>query len=657
MSDHNRQYDLDDELLSAYIDDELSAEERAAVEARLATDPAAQQLLHELRSVSQSVQAVPTEKLGRDLSDSVIAAITAKKADADGGVVRGSPDPAPASDRRSPSTTEKETFGEATGELRPAPSDSSDDTMPKLRIFGSKRAFVWAAMALAAGLLIMIFQSDDNSKKLPPVAATNRGEARNEPVDEIGRQPRREIALSAAPKSEAAKPVPASPPSADGLARNELEEKPSAPAAEPTGSATRLETSGRLSGSHDDGAAARAPASPPAVNAPIAASSPAVRMRTEDDKAVSRLRDDVSAVADQPKPSQAPAEKSSPALQPLSSGRAHGGALGIADAMRKSETRADSAAQPFVLVRVIAKPEAIKSGSFDRVLAANNISFVSEPNAKQPVAVGGGRVLKEIKSESAEKPNKSAESRTTDAVLVEAPPATIEMCLSDLNKNPSDFLSIAVSEPPNAADRFNGKAAPAKKAADATRNFSQFSRGLVPQADKDSFRLYEYYYGFNSPVLAPEGQPRSGGDGGGIGGRTKSVNASGGEAAPTVAGQAGPGFRGGPKPGGTVASGADHDTNDGDSLYFKEGQLPEVRRARRIESARFDASASASQSQSLAARAQSESEALKKPASQRVPAEVAEPKADATNDNLRVLFVFTPEVTSASSAPAANPSK
>jgi anti-sigma factor RsiW len=55
MTDHNRKYDLDDELLSAYIDNELSAEERAAVEARLASDPAAQQLLHELRSVSQSV--------------------------------------------------------------------------------------------------------------------------------------------------------------------------------------------------------------------------------------------------------------------------------------------------------------------------------------------------------------------------------------------------------------------------------------------------------------------------------------------------------------------------------------------------------------------------------------------------------------------------
>ena len=72
MSDKPSNYELDDELLSAYLDGELSADERAAVEARLATDPAAQQLLHELRSVSQSVQALPTESLGRDLSEEII---------------------------------------------------------------------------------------------------------------------------------------------------------------------------------------------------------------------------------------------------------------------------------------------------------------------------------------------------------------------------------------------------------------------------------------------------------------------------------------------------------------------------------------------------------------------------------------------------------
>ena len=59
MSDREQNYELDDERLSAYLDDELSAEERAAIEARLADDPAAKRLLHELQSVSQAVQALP----------------------------------------------------------------------------------------------------------------------------------------------------------------------------------------------------------------------------------------------------------------------------------------------------------------------------------------------------------------------------------------------------------------------------------------------------------------------------------------------------------------------------------------------------------------------------------------------------------------------
>src|SRR6478735_5870349 len=158
MSDKPSNYEPGDELLSAYLDGELSADERAAIEARLATDPAAQQLLHELRSVSQSVQALPTESLGRDLSEEVIRRAREAKVEL---VVRGSPDPAPSRDRRSPST--------------PSSEIPSGDTMPKIRIFHSKRAWIWASMALAAGLLIMIVQSgDEPAKKLPPVAARNR---------------------------------------------------------------------------------------------------------------------------------------------------------------------------------------------------------------------------------------------------------------------------------------------------------------------------------------------------------------------------------------------------------------------------------------------------------------------------------------------------
>src|SRR5215216_6789547 len=162
MSEKPFNDELNDELLSAYLDGELSADERAAVEARLATDPAAQQLLHELRSVSQSVQALPTEPLGRGLSEEIMRRSRDAMPER---VVRGSPDAAPAPDRRSPSTLDS-----------PGPTTlRSGHPIPKIRIFHSRRAWIWASMALAAGLLLMIVQSgDESAKKLAPIAARNR---------------------------------------------------------------------------------------------------------------------------------------------------------------------------------------------------------------------------------------------------------------------------------------------------------------------------------------------------------------------------------------------------------------------------------------------------------------------------------------------------
>ncbi len=57
-----------DELLSAYLDDELSPAERAEVEKLLATDPAARRSLEQLRAVSEQVRSLPRQNLGEDLS-------------------------------------------------------------------------------------------------------------------------------------------------------------------------------------------------------------------------------------------------------------------------------------------------------------------------------------------------------------------------------------------------------------------------------------------------------------------------------------------------------------------------------------------------------------------------------------------------------------
>src|SRR5689334_13520842 len=74
------------------------------------------------------------------------------------------------------------------------------------------------------------------------------------------------------------------------------------PAAQPA-STGAAETNGRFAGGAADRAAAGAPSAAPAVNAPIAASSPAMRSDKEE-AGNSQLRDDVSAVTDQPQPGQ-----------------------------------------------------------------------------------------------------------------------------------------------------------------------------------------------------------------------------------------------------------------------------------------------------------------------------------------------------------------
>lgn len=66
-------YSEQDERISAYLDGELSPEERAEVERLLAEDPKAQRLMQELRAVSQTLRAEPQAAFTTDLSSVVIA--------------------------------------------------------------------------------------------------------------------------------------------------------------------------------------------------------------------------------------------------------------------------------------------------------------------------------------------------------------------------------------------------------------------------------------------------------------------------------------------------------------------------------------------------------------------------------------------------------
>ena len=72
-----------DELLSAYLDGELSPEERAMVQQQLEASPDLRQLVDDLRHVSQQVRSLPRYKLDDDFTDRVVQAAMEAKAAAD----------------------------------------------------------------------------------------------------------------------------------------------------------------------------------------------------------------------------------------------------------------------------------------------------------------------------------------------------------------------------------------------------------------------------------------------------------------------------------------------------------------------------------------------------------------------------------------------
>lgn len=123
---------LDDELLSAYLDGELVAPERAGVETWLTSDPAARRTLAELRAVREAVSALPHEQLGEDLTAKVLQL-------AEHRMLSETPDT----------------------EDPPAASPLSP------RRFLGRRAVVWAGLAVAAALLIAL---SDRERRAPQPA-------------------------------------------------------------------------------------------------------------------------------------------------------------------------------------------------------------------------------------------------------------------------------------------------------------------------------------------------------------------------------------------------------------------------------------------------------------------------------------------------------
>lgn len=124
MSNDELPRELNDELLSAYVDGELSPPLRAEVEERLRTDPHAQRLVDDLRAISGAIQSLPREKFAGDLRPRVWAAA-------------------------------EEVASPVAGKIELAPRD---------RWAGYRRGLAWSAAAIAATLVLMVVQPEGEDR-------------------------------------------------------------------------------------------------------------------------------------------------------------------------------------------------------------------------------------------------------------------------------------------------------------------------------------------------------------------------------------------------------------------------------------------------------------------------------------------------------------
>lgn len=135
MSESSALPEFDAEVLSAYLDGELNAEQSALVEHRLAEDPAARQLLAELESVSRTLKSLPREQAASVVRAQILTRI------------------------------------------------SEESATPPVSDVSTLRRWMWPAVAVAAALLLMFVQRDEVDHKGAKLAQVEENRSRADETD------------------------------------------------------------------------------------------------------------------------------------------------------------------------------------------------------------------------------------------------------------------------------------------------------------------------------------------------------------------------------------------------------------------------------------------------------------------------------------------
>ncbi|MEX2561077.1 MAG: zf-HC2 domain-containing protein, partial [Pirellulales bacterium] len=145
-----------DELLSAYLDDELSADERARVERLLAEQPESRALLEDLRALRSGLEALPRHRLESDFAGRVLRRaereMLAPELEA-GRLDRLSELPGTSS-ASAPAVSRSASDAMADEDGSVSPPEANWPWR------AGRRTWAWAGLAAAAALLVMLFTPD-----------------------------------------------------------------------------------------------------------------------------------------------------------------------------------------------------------------------------------------------------------------------------------------------------------------------------------------------------------------------------------------------------------------------------------------------------------------------------------------------------------------
>ncbi len=368
-----------EELVSAYLDGELSPEERADVERWLAEHPELRQLHDELLALRATLRALPRQKVGHDLAPAVLRR-------AEQAVLRG-----PGAD-----------------ESAPGPS-----TIGQWWLRGAGwRRLAWPAVAVAAALLIALF---------------DREEA---PERQVAQAPKGETSITARPAPADAKPSSAAPAEAteklagQGAAPEDLADKYVAPpSANLAAKRSATLPANDTAKSADQGAQLGVSAVP----APAAAAMPAAAAPPGESASP-------AAPSSPPPPGSASPSPGAPSPAPASAepaGEAPRASMPAAVEQKLASLPAD--------VECEVTAEFLRTKGFEKLLASQNVYWMPDSMTRffGPAATRGEQAAADEAKQPAARPGSARQT-----YVVEASAAQVESLMAELRKDTAQVKRV-----------------------------------------------------------------------------------------------------------------------------------------------------------------------------------------------------------------------